>query len=119
MSGPTRGWILYDADCQMCRDLMRRFEETFLSRGFAFAPLQTELQPGERPNEMRVRSAGGLHFGGADAVLYLARFVWWGRPLRWFAKVPGGKTLLHRVYREIASRRSCDSGACLLPEART
>ena len=119
MSAPFRGWILYDADCRMCRNMMRCFEKTFTSRRFVFAPIQTELDPGERPTEMRVRTADGHTFGGADAVLFLARFVWWGRPLRWFAKLPGAKRLLHRIYREIASRRTCDNGACLLPEMRT
>ena len=113
------GWILYDAECRMCRDMMRRFDKTFTSRGFVFAPLQLELNPGERPTEMRVRTIDGRHFGGADAVLFLAGFVWWGQPLRWFAKMPGAKRLLHRIYRKIASRRSCDNGACLLPEVRT
>jgi predicted DCC family thiol-disulfide oxidoreductase YuxK len=113
------GWILYDAECRMCRDMMRRFDRTFTSRGFIFAPLQLELKPGERPAGMRVRTTDGRDLGGADAVLFLAGFVWWGRPLRWFAKLPGAKTLLHRIYREIASRRSCDGGACLLPEVRT
>ena len=119
MSAPIRGWILYDADCPMCRDMMRRFEKTFTSRGFAFAPLQLELNPGERPTEMRVRTPDGHDFGGADAVLFLAGFVWWARPLRWFAKFPGTQRLLHRIYREIASRRTCDDGACFFPEART
>jgi len=118
MSGWVRGWILYDAECRMCRDMMRRFERTFASRGFAFASLQLELKPGERPNEMRVRTADGRNFGGANAVLFLAGFVWWGRPLGWFAKLPGAKKLLRRIYREIAARRTCDNGACLLPEAR-
>ena len=113
------GWILYDAECRMCREMMRRFEKTFTSRGFVFAPLQLELKSGERPTEMRVRIADGRECGGADAVLFLAGFVWWGRPLLWFAKVPGAKKVLHRVYREVASRRSCDNGACLLPEVRT
>lgn len=113
------GLILYDAGCRMCRDLKRRFEKTFASRGFAFAPLQLELAPGERPTEMRVRSADGRVFGGADAVNFLAGYVWWGLPLTWFARLPGAKRLLHRIYREIASRRTCDNGTCLLPEART
>jgi predicted DCC family thiol-disulfide oxidoreductase YuxK len=118
MSRSIRGWILYDAECPMCRDMMRRFEKTFTSRGFTFTPLQLELKPGTSPTEMRVRTANGAEFGGADAVLYLARFVWWGRPLRWFARLPRAKRLLERIYREIASRRSCDGGACLLPEIR-
>ena len=119
MRALVRGTILYDIDCPMCRDMMRRFEKTFGSRGFAFGPLQLELKPGERPTEMRVRAADGREFGGADAVVFLAKFVWWAQPLSWFAKVPGAKKILHRIYREIASRRSCDSGACLLPDPRT
>jgi predicted DCC family thiol-disulfide oxidoreductase YuxK len=119
MNRSIRGWILYDAECPMCRNMMRRFEKTLTSRGFAFAPLQLELEPAARPTEMRVRTANGREFGGADAVLYLAGFVWWSRPLRWFAKLPGAKGLLDRIYREIASRRSCDGCACLLPKVRT
>jgi predicted DCC family thiol-disulfide oxidoreductase YuxK len=117
MTPSIRGTILYDADCPMCRNMMRRFEKTFVSRGFAFAPLQPELKPGERPTEMRVRTAAGLEWGGADAVLFLAKFVWWAKPLRGFAKIPGAKILLHRIYREIAARRSCDGGACALPQS--
>lgn len=113
------GSILYDAECRMCRDMMWRFEKTFTSRGFVFVPIQSEMKPGERAAEMRVRTIDGRLFGGADAVLFLARFVWWGAPLRWFSRIPGAKRLLHRIYREIASRRTCDNGACLLPGVRT
>ena len=95
--------------------------ERFESRGFAFAPLQTSwvarennLQPDGRPSEMRVRTVAGGDFGGVNAVLFLAQFVWWGGPLRLFARIPGGQTLLNRIYREIAARRSWDGGACLL-----
>src|SRR5947209_12068892 len=119
MSRPTRGWVLYDAECPMCRNRMRRVEKIFRSRGFEFAPLRLERNPDARPAEMRVRTADTRVFGGADAVLYLAGFIWWGWPLRWFAKLPGAKKLLHRIYRELASRRSCDNETCLLPEART
>jgi predicted DCC family thiol-disulfide oxidoreductase YuxK len=119
MSRPIRGWILYDAECPMCRDMVRRVDRTFTSRGFAFAPLQLELKPGQRPTEMRVRTSDGAEFGGAEAVLYLAGFIWWARPLRWIAKLPGAKALLDRIYQGIAARRSCDSGACFLPEIRT
>ena len=114
MSRPIHGWILYDADCPMCRDLRRRFEKTFTSRGFAFATLQLELTPGQRPTEMRVSTVDGLDLGGADAVIFLAGFVWWGAPLRWLAGIPSARKILRRIYREIADRRSCDGGACQL-----
>ena len=113
------GQVLYDAGCGMCRDMMRRFERTFTSRGFEFVPIQSEMKPGERAPEMRVRTNDGRAFGGADAVLFLARFVWWGWPLRGLAGIPSAKRLLHRIYREIASRRTCDNSVCLLPKTQT
>ena len=112
------GRILYDADCRMCRDMMRRFEKTFTARGFTFVPIQSEMKPGDQAEKMRVRTNDGRVFGGADAVLFLARFVWWGWPLRLFAKIPSAKKLLRQIYREIAARRTCDNGACQLPEMR-
>jgi predicted DCC family thiol-disulfide oxidoreductase YuxK len=119
--GPRRGWILYDGECPFCRNLMERVRRTFESRGFAFAPLQTpwvarriNLSPGQRPSEMRVFTAEGREVGRADAVIFLAGFVCWAKPLRWFSRLPGAKRVFHRIYREIAARRSCDGGACQL-----
>ena len=118
---PARGWILYDGECPFCRSLAARYQRTFESRGFAFTPMQTpwvtariNLEPGERPSEMRVWTNDGRDFGGAEAVVFLAGFVWWGKPLGWFARLPGAKILLRKIYREIAARRSCDGGACRL-----
>ncbi len=119
-TSPPRGLILYDIDCAFCRNFVRRFRGTFEPRGFTFAPLQIHLRPGERPTEMRVRTVDGRELGGAAAVIFLARFVWWGQPLHWFAKLPGARFILRSIYLEIAGRRSCgDGGDCQLPEART
>jgi len=37
-----------------------------------------DLPPGAPLSEMRVRMADGRDFRGADAVVFLWRFVWWG-----------------------------------------
>lgn len=125
-SPPRRGWILYDGECRFCRNLAARFQSIFGSRGFVFIPLQTpwvaaqiNLQRGERSSEMRVWTNDDRDLGGAEAVVFLAGFVWWGKPLAWFARLPGAKIILRRVYCEIAARRSCDSGACELRSLRT
>lgn len=125
-SSPARGWILYDGECRFCRNLAARFQPIYEPRGFAFAPLQTpwvaaaiNLQRGERPSEMRVWTNDGRDFGGAEAVVFLAGFIWWGKPLGWFAKLPGAKIILRKIYREIAARRSCDGGACQLRSLQT
>ncbi len=125
-SSPAHGWILYDGECRFCRNLAARFQPTYQPRGFVFTPLQTpwvaaaiNLQRGERPSEMRVWTTDGRDFNGAEAVVFLAGFVWWGKPLTWFAKLPGAKIVLRKIYREIAARRSCDGGACQLPSMQT
>ena len=113
------GWIFYDGECESCRNLARRFGAIFTWRGFRFAPLQSHRftpevnrPPGEPFPEMRVRMADGRDFRGADAVVFLSSFVWWGKPLSWFARLPGAQFFFRLIYREIAARRSCDGGAC-------
>lgn len=49
----------------------------------------------------------GLEFGGADAVVALAREIWWARPFLWFSKLPGGMSALNAGYRWVASHRKC------------
>jgi alginate O-acetyltransferase complex protein AlgI len=109
-----RGWIFYDADCSSCRDLARRFENFFAARGFHFEPLQHQwvqhrlnLTRDEALGEMSVLTSGGEVFGGADAVILLARKIWWARPLAFLARLPSVHALLHRLYRWVAARRTC------------
>jgi predicted DCC family thiol-disulfide oxidoreductase YuxK len=118
----VRGWIFYDGECEFCRNLARRFGSTFTRRGFRFAPFQSHrlrpevnLPPGAPLSEMRVRMADGRDFRGADAVVFLSRFVWWGKPLSLLARLPGAQFFLRLIYREIAARRSCDGGVCHSP----
>jgi len=54
----------------------------------------------------------GSHSGGADAVLAMAREIWWGRPLVWVSRVPGVKDVLHAAYGSIAARRKCGARQC-------
>lgn len=56
---------------------------------------------------MRVLTRDGCVFGGADAVIFLARQVWWMRPLAWIARLPGATAVLRSLYRRVAARRHC------------
>jgi predicted DCC family thiol-disulfide oxidoreductase YuxK len=56
-----------------------------------------------------VVAASGDVLGGATAVVYLARQVWWTWPLWAVSRVPGVMRLLDRAYRRIARRRHCVS----------
>ena len=61
---------------------------------------------------MRVLLANGDAPGGADAILEIARRIWWGWPLFIFAELPGVKPMLRALYRIIAANRYCVNGAC-------
>jgi predicted DCC family thiol-disulfide oxidoreductase YuxK len=117
-----RGWIFYDADCASCRALSLHLEDLFAARGFHFEPLQREwvqerlnLTKEEALEEMRVLTSTGELFGGADAVIFLARQIWWAAPLAWLTRLPRGHALLHRVYRWVAAHRTCAIGAPAAP----
>jgi alginate O-acetyltransferase complex protein AlgI len=117
-----RGWIFYDEACGSCRDLTARFERFFAARGFQFEPLQREwvqerlnLTEEEALEEMRVLTSAGKVFGGADAVIFLARQIWWVAPLTWLARVPSLHAILDRLYRLVAAHRTCAINAAAAP----
>ena len=104
--------------------LVRRFRRVFEKRGFGFAALQDSrvasllvLPPEELLREMRVVTAGGV-YGGADAVVYLAKEVWWAWPVYLAAKLPPLRSALRWGYRWFADHRSCTSGTCLGAQKR-
>jgi alginate O-acetyltransferase complex protein AlgI len=109
-----RGWIFYDAACSSCRHLALRFEAFFGDRGFQFEPLQhgwvqrrLNLTQAQALEEMRVLTSAGQVFGGADAVIFLARQIWWLKPLTALTRMPLVREILHMVYRWVARRRTC------------
>lgn len=115
----AQNWILYDATCSRCTMFAQRFEGIFGRRGFTFAPLQTpSLQSRLRSRaadplaEMRVLTDKGEDFGGADALIFLARSVWWAWPVYAVAYLPGMRLALRQCYKRIASRRMCTRTGC-------
>jgi predicted DCC family thiol-disulfide oxidoreductase YuxK len=120
-----RGWILYDGDCPSCIASARRFSRVFRRRGYLFLPLQTEwvmqrlaLEPGAPLEEMHVLTHDSRDIAGADAVIFLARQIWWAWPAVAFAQLPGMHKLLDRGYRWIAVHRGCDHIACKVDRRR-
>jgi len=121
---PKAGWILFDGECRFCIATVERFRRMFERRGFAFLPLQTPwvverfgLDPTAPLEDMRVLTVSGADYGGAEAILFLARQCWWSRPFAWLGKLP----LVHRIivaaYGWVAARRGCvhrpgGTGAC-------
>jgi len=119
---PPRGWVLYDSDCGFCTRWAWRIALFVGPHGFHLAPLQAPwvrrrlaLPERELLNELRVLTADDVLYGGADAFLYLARQIWWARPIAALAWLPGVMPLARAAYRWIARRRHRRSAACELP----
>lgn len=115
----AQGWLFFDAECGFCIRIARRLAPILERRGFGVAPLQDPrvgallgMTRQELLLELRFLLSDGRQFGGADAVLAVAREIWWARPLVWLAKLPGVLPLLHGGYRWVAARRSCSASAC-------
>jgi predicted DCC family thiol-disulfide oxidoreductase YuxK len=120
----ARGWIFYDGECVFCSAWVRRLQAMLGPRGFEFVPLQAFraqrlLRIPERHllSEMRVLLRNGKSFGGADAIMELARYVWWAWPLVALVQISGMRRALRAAYRRVAARRSCLGGSSkLLPQ---
>lgn len=115
----SRGWVFFDAGCGFCSGWARRMHATLESRGFGLAPLQSlrvrallNLPDAELLGEMRLLMPDGTVLGGADALIYLARNIWWAWPVYALAQLPGIRTLLLSSYRWFAARRHCLSSTC-------
>jgi predicted DCC family thiol-disulfide oxidoreductase YuxK len=115
----SRGWVFFDRECSVCTALARRFRRPLDKRGFELAALQDPrvqallaLPPEDLLREMRVATADGEIYGGAEAIVYLARQIWWAWPLFAAAKLPGVPRILDACYRWFADQRTCASGSC-------
>jgi predicted DCC family thiol-disulfide oxidoreductase YuxK len=115
----ARGWLFFDAECGFCTRTARRLLPILERRGLAVAPLQDPrvaallgLSRSELLRELRFLLSDGSQFGGADAVLAVAREIWWGRPLVWVARIPGMMEQFRRGYYWFAGRRSCAAVGC-------
>jgi predicted DCC family thiol-disulfide oxidoreductase YuxK len=116
---PHRGWVFYDGECSFCTAAATRFAPLLRRHDFRCLPLQTpwvqerlHLKPGELLLEMKLLTAGGKVFGGAEALLQIARNIWWAWPLFVFSFLPGIKFFLDLAYRQVAARRNCLGGQC-------
>lgn len=114
-----QGWVLYDHLCPHCCAWARRVEPILSRRGFDLAPLQSpwlseclDCDLYNTPDEMKVLTRHGRLLGGADALLFLARKIWWAWPFWLFACLPGMRPALRWGYRRMAANRYCHGGSC-------
>jgi predicted DCC family thiol-disulfide oxidoreductase YuxK len=115
----ARGWLFFDADCGFCTCIARWLAPILVHRELGVAPLQDPrvgallgLNRAELLTELRFLLSDGRNFGGARAVLAVAREIGWARPFVWLAGLPGMMRLLDIGYRWVASKRGCVSQTC-------
>src|SRR5438874_13010576 len=115
----ARAWLFFDAECGFCTRIARWLAPILARRGVGAAALQDPrvgallgMARRELFKELRFLLSDGTSFGGARAVIAVAREIWWARPCGWLAALPGMMPLLDRGYRWIAARRGCVSQSC-------
>jgi predicted DCC family thiol-disulfide oxidoreductase YuxK len=125
MAGP-QGWVLYDGECRICLTLIQRCQDVFRRYGLESATLQSDwvkqtlgytddADRHELLKEMRLLTPCGQVYGGADAILQIARRIRWAYPVYLLSFIPGITPLLKKSYRWIAARRHCHAEHCTLP----
>lgn len=92
--------IFYDDGCAFCTRWARRGSRL----GFRIEPFAN----GAGEPELKVATPAGATLGGAAAIRYLCRQVWWLWPVSWLCGLPGAE----RIYRWVAANRYCLNGQC-------
>ena len=117
------GSVLFDADCRFCRAVANCCRPLLRRRHLELVPLQTPwvrerlgLNDPELLAEMRFLTPEGAVYGGADALLAIARRIWWAKPACWLARLPGVMPALRKAYAWFARHRYCLGRTC--PAAR-
>ncbi|MGB7846510.1 MAG: DUF393 domain-containing protein [Candidatus Acidiferrum sp.] len=119
----AKGWLFFDAECGFCTRFARWLVPILARRGYAVAPLQDPrvgallgMTRQELLRELRFLLSDGTQYGGANAVIAMAREIKWAQPLVWLSRIPGVMPLLDAGYCWVASQRSCaaKSDACQL-----
>jgi len=115
----ARGWLFFDAECGFCTRIARWLTPILRRRRIDVAALQDPrvgallaMSRRELLKELRFLTGDSSHAGGANAVLALAREIWWARPLPWLSTLPGAMRLFHSSYKWIAARRKCGAAQC-------
>ena len=104
-------WVLYDGECSLCSGYARQFIRTLNNRGIGLAPVQSDFAQEKTKRisdplkEMLLVTDDGKVIGGADALIYLSRKIWWAYGFFLMAKVPGVRSLYRMIYDHVARNR--------------
>ena len=121
VANQPQGWVFYDGECPLCIGWAERLRATLGRRHYDLLPLQSPdashrlgMASPALLNEMRLLLADGRNLGGADAIVEIARHIWWAWPLWGISRLPGTMPVLRAGYRVLAANRHCANGVCLI-----
>ena len=116
------GWVLYDGECAFCVQWAHFWLPVLRHRGFATDTLQADwtaealgMTREEVVRDVRLLTADGTAYAGANVYLYVARKIWWAWPFGFLFSLPGFKRLIWMGYRWFAANRHCVAGHCAGP----
>jgi predicted DCC family thiol-disulfide oxidoreductase YuxK len=110
----ARGWLFFDADCRFCTAFARSIAQILHRRGLGVAPLQDPrvtallgMTKRESLRELRFILSNNRQFGGANAIVAMAREIWWAHPIAWLDKIPFLHRAMNAAYHAFARHRHC------------
>jgi predicted DCC family thiol-disulfide oxidoreductase YuxK len=113
------GHVFYDAGCGICSNGVIWLKPLFDRLNLQITPLQEPgareklgLTPDELLRDIRLLSAEGKQYAGADAYRYVLRHIWWLFPIYLLSIAPLFRQLFNAIYRAIANRRHRLSAVC-------
>ena len=111
-------WLLYDAECSFCTTSAQMFKTTLEKRDCRIRPLQNQtimrlldIKEGEYLPEIKVIGEERKVYGGAKAIVFLSKKIWWARPIWALSYFPPFMKIMNYLYEKIAKRRECN-GIC-------
>ncbi len=120
---PRKGWIPYDGGCGFCFRWVHLWERVVERRGFTIKDLQSAQADGSLQvsqenllDDIRVLTRAGKLESGADAYLYVSRYIWWAWPFYAVFRLPVFNRMLWWGYRWFNRNRYRVSRHCPLPQ---
>ena len=120
-TGPSQGIVLYDGGCGFCSQWVHSWAPVLQRHHFAIASLDEPWVAGKLQvpyeqllSDIRLLTPEDRLISGADVYLYIARRIWWARPLAVIFSLPGLHGLIQVGYRWFARNRHSISRACKL-----
>ena len=111
MNDNAKEWVFYDSACPMCSNLTAVAKQQTAGQGVGFASLHTDWVKNKTKDvadpmkEMLILTPEGKLLSGAEAMVHLARKIWFTRPLYWIYQIPGMKWIYKPVYAFVAKNR--------------